>query len=254
MADADLLALAVSLAQRAGEIIISLRQGLSVSYKADCSPVTPADMASQRFIIFGLRGATPDIPIVSEEMERGERRAAHHCFWLVDPLDGTREFASGLNEFTVNIALVRYRRAILGAVAAPATGELFSALCGSGSWKHRNGSRVPIHARSAPESGMVAMISRHDSGDPALTPLLGSQPIRDVIKMGSGLKMCRLAEGAADFYPRPGRTMEWDTAAPQAILEGAGGSVRTLKGDRLSYGKPDWVNPSFICRGAWEDG
>lgn len=251
MDDADLVGVAISIAQRAGVIVVQLRQhGLFVIEKSDKSILTDADQASEQFIAAQLRKVTPDIPIISEEEMSGKSSEAPFRFWLVDPLDGTREFAAGLDEFTINIALVVDGQSRLGVVAAPGTSELYAGRLEVGAWKAANEEVRRIHVRQRPAAGSIALIRRHDAEDPALAPWLRSEQADRVIKMGSGLKFCRIAEGSADVYPRPGRTMEWDTAAPQVVLEAAGGSVQTGDGQSLRYGKPGWVNPSFVCRGA----
>lgn len=251
MDDADLVDVAIAIVQRAGAIVIELRQrGLLVAEKADKSILTSADQESERLIVAHLRQATPDIPIISEEENSGKSSKAPFRFWLVDPLDGTREFAAGLHEFTIHIALIVDGQSRLGVVAAPGTGELYTARLGVGAWKATNGDMRPIHVRQRPRAGSIALVSRHDAEDPALAPMLRPEQADRVVKMGSGLKFCRIAEGSADVYPRPGHTMEWDTAAPQVVLEAAGGSVQTADGHSLRYGKPGWINPSFVCRGA----
>lgn len=250
MDDHSLVALAAQLAQQAGSAILAIRRhGFKTVSKPDQSPVTDADIASQRLILAGLESATPDIPVVAEELPDSAVHLARPCFWLVDPLDGTREFAAGLDEFVVAIGLVRDRRVVLGAVAAPATGELFTGIVGQGAWKHIEGDNCRIRVREVPPGGAVALISRHDANDPGIRPKLEGRAIARTIEMGSAIKFCRIAEGAADFYPRPGRTMEWDTGAPQAILEAAGGAVLTSDGQPLTYGKANWENPSFLCTG-----
>lgn len=138
---------------------------------------------------------------------------------------------------------------VLGAVAAPAIGQLFTGILGRGAWKRTEGNDRPIHVRDVPEGGTVALISRHDADDPRLKPMLAGHPIAKAIEMGSAIKLFRIAEGAADFYPRPGRTMEWDTGAAQAVLEAAGGAVLTLDSQPLNYGNANWENPSFLCTG-----
>jgi|ThiBio_1000_plan_1041568.scaffolds.fasta_scaffold01968_7 3'(2'), 5'-bisphosphate nucleotidase len=249
--DVLLLSLAARLAEEAGAAIIAVRaRGYSVAEKPDRSPVTDADMVSQRLIIAGLTAATPDIPVIAEESPVIGNTAIPRVFWLVDPLDGTREFANGLDEFVVNIGLIRGQKVALGAVAAPALHEIFIGIVGQGVWKRSAGKDAPIHVRDVASGGPVALVSRHDADDRRLPSMLETHMVADTVKMGSGLKFCRIAEGQADLYIRPGRTMEWDTAAPQAILEAAGGAVLTMGGEPLLYGKPNWENPSFVCTGA----
>jgi 3'(2'), 5'-bisphosphate nucleotidase len=250
--DRDLLTLATDLAGRAAAAILEIRaHGFAVERKSDASPVTAADRAAEALIVAGLRAAKPDIPVVAEEeVAAGRVTAAAPAFWLVDPLDGTREFAAGRDEFAVNVGLIRDGRAYLGAVALPATGEIYLGIVGTGAWRQDSaGNRRPIHARTPPEAGLDVMASRHYADDPRLAAFLNGRKIASVTNIGSAMKFCRLAEGKADLYPRLGRTMEWDTAAPQAVLEAAGGRVLTLEGTPLGYGKPGWENPSFICTG-----
>jgi 3'(2'), 5'-bisphosphate nucleotidase len=255
--DDALLALAAGLARRAAAAIMAVRAaGFAIDRKADHSPVTEADRIAEALIVEGLREATPGIPVVAEEeVEAGTAPAlsgAGARVWLVDPLDGTREFAAGRDAFTVNVGLVADGRARLGVVAVPATGELFGGVVGAGAWKEdAAGLRRPIAVRPPPTDGLVVLASRHHADDARLAPFLAGLRVARVEHLGSAVKVCRVAEGAADLYPRFGRTMEWDTAAPQAVLEAAGGTMRLLEGDgaALTYGKPRFENPSFVCQG-----
>jgi 3'(2'), 5'-bisphosphate nucleotidase len=201
-------------------------------------------------IAAGLRAATPEIAVIAEEEIAAGRVERHgEMFWLVDPLDGTREFAQMRDEFTVNIGLIRNGQAVLGAVALPAYGEIFAGIVGVGASKIDAAGERAITTRSPPAAGLVVMASRHHSDDPALTRFLAGYQVAELHNIGSAVKFCRVAEGVADLYPRLGRTMEWDTAAPQAVLEAAGGAVKLMDGSRLGYGKPGWENPDFICTG-----
>jgi 3'(2'), 5'-bisphosphate nucleotidase len=251
MNDAALLTLAADLARRAGAAILAVRaRGFDVQSKSDASPVTAADHAAEALILEGLRAATPDIPVIAEEEIAGGRRPdAGSTFWLVDPLDGTREFSTGRDEFTVNIGLVRDTRVVLGVVGVPALGEMFGGIVGAGAWKRTTAGERVIEARRAPEAGLVVVASRYHANDARLGSYLAGRKVQSVANIGSALKFCRVAEGAADLYPRFGPTMEWDTAGPQAVVEAAGGTVRLLDGQPLRYGKPDWLNPQFICGG-----
>jgi 3'(2'), 5'-bisphosphate nucleotidase len=248
---ARLLDLAASLAREAAAAIMTIRaRGCAVETKHDDTPVTEADRAAEALITAGLRAATPDIPVVAEE-EVASGRICAPCplYWLVDPLDGTREFAAGRAEFTVNVGLVREGRAVLGAVAIPASGELFGGALGLGAWKEDGAGRRRIAARAVPAEGAVVLASRHYADDPRIAAFAGRHRVARVLNLGSAVKFCRVAEGEADLYPRFGTTMEWDTAAPQAVVEAAGGSVTDDAGTPLRYGKPGWVNPDFLCRG-----
>ena len=253
MNDIELLAQAAALASRAGAVIMQIRaRGFETRTKADLSPVTEADHAAEAIILDGLRLPTgaATIPVVAEEeVAAGRHESVGDCFWLVDPLDGTREFAAGRESFTVNIGLVRGGRAVLGAVALPAYGQRYLGIVGHGAVRRDAEGEHAITARAAPAAGLTVLASRHYARDPTLLAYLGTQRIASIDNIGSAAKFVRVAEGAADLYPRLGRTMEWDTAAPQAVLEAAGGSVRLFDGTPLAYGKPGWENPHFICRG-----
>jgi len=250
MTDNDLMELAVSLVSDAAiEILAVQRAGFLVREKEDSSPVTLADIRAEKVIVEGLRAGSSIPVIAEEEVAAGSVTAAGEEFWLVDPLDGTREFAAGRPEFAVNIGLVRNGRAVLGAVASPATGEIFHGIVGVGAWKRFSSGTVAISARKAPDEGLTIMASRHYKDDPALAAYLETFKIASVTNIGSALKFCALAEGKADFYPRLGRTMEWDTAAPQAVLEAAGGCVLTMDGKPMGYGKKGFENPHFVCWG-----
>ena len=247
-----LLDLAFGLAERAGARILEVRaRGFDTRKKSDASPVTEADHAAEAVIVAGLRAATPDIPVVAEEeIAAGHVPDRADSFWLVDPLDGTREFAAGRDEFAVCIGLVRHGRAVLGAVGAPAQGAVFGGIVGTGAWKQTAQGRVKITTRAVPAEGYSVVASRHDADDPRLAPYLEGRKIAHLLNIGSALKFCRVAEGLADLYPRFGRTMEWDTAAAQAVVEAAGGRVvEAIGGAPFHYGKPGWENPGFICWG-----
>ncbi|HVE22138.1 MAG TPA: 3'(2'),5'-bisphosphate nucleotidase CysQ [Acidocella sp.] len=251
MDDSALLDLAVALAEQAAAAIMQVRAaGFSVTAKADDSPVTVADTQAEAIITAGLRAAAPHIPVVAEEeVAAGRVTALGAQYWLVDPLDGTREFAAGRQEFAVNIGLIRDGVAVLGAVASPALHEVHYGALGMGAFRRRNGESVRIFARRAPPAGLTVMASRHYAADPALAALLGTYKIASLTNIGSALKFLRVAEGAADFYPRLGRTMEWDTAAPQAVVEAAGGCVLTAACEKLRYGKKNFENPDFYVWG-----
>lgn len=251
MNDAALLALAAGLAAEAGALILRVRAaGFATERKADASPVTEADRVAEALIVRGLRTAAPYLPVVAEEEVAGGamvRRA--DSFWLVDPLDGTKEFTAGRDDFTVNIGLVREGRPVLGAVGVPARSELYGGLIGVGAFRRRQGGELPIRVRVSPPEGLAVLASRSHANDARLAQFLAGKPVASTGHVGSSIKFCRIAEGEADLYPRFGRTMEWDTAAAQAVLEAAGGAVHTLEGVPLGYGKPDWENPPFVAFG-----
>jgi 3'(2'), 5'-bisphosphate nucleotidase len=251
MDNQSLVELAVRLVEAAAIEILAVRDaGFTVQSKDDTTPVTLADMRAERVITEGLRAATPQIPVIAEEeVAAGKVTHAGDEYWLVDPLDGTREFAAGRPEYAVNIGLVRNGEVVLAAVASPATHEIYYGIVGVGAWKKSPAGTHPIAARTAPPKGLTIMASRHYKDDPELAAYLAQFKIDSVTNIGSALKFCYLAEGKADFYPRLGRTMEWDTAAPQAVLEAAGGSVLTMDGSPLKYGKPGFENPHFVCWG-----
>ena len=219
MDDVALLSLAVDLAQRAGSIIMAIRaRGFETLTKADASPVTEADHAAEALIVAGLRRAAPHIPVVAEEeMAAGHVPRFASEVWLVDPLDGTREFAAGRPDFAVNIGLVRDGRPVLGVVGVPAHGELFGGIVGHGAWKRDAGGERTIAARRPPDSGLEVIASRALAADPQVASFLAGRKIASVSNIGSAVKFCRIAEGRFDLYPRFGRTMEWDSAAPQAL-------------------------------------
>ncbi len=243
----------IEIARRAGAAIMPFYgSDVAVERKADDSPVTAADHAANDVIVPALAGLTPDIPVVSEESPALERAPdiSGGRFWLVDPLDGTKEFIAGRDEFTVNIALVVAGKPVLGVVGISAMGELFAA-AGPGHVVHHaaSGDVRHIAARTPPEDGLVAMISRSHADMDVIAALFADMKIKQRMIAGSSLKFCRIATGIADLYPRLGRTMEWDTAAGHAVLAAAGGSVRTLDAADLVYGKPGFENPHFLARG-----
>jgi 3'(2'), 5'-bisphosphate nucleotidase len=258
----DLLERLVVLAEQAGdEILRHYKAPISVIQKADASPVTAADHAAEAIILERLVSLLPGVPVVSEEAAAAGHRpkigeeTPDRRFWLVDPLDGTKEFLSHNGEFTVNIALIQGSRPILGVVHLPALGTTYtgSAPAGGGSGSatlaQRGARPKPITCRRQPPDGAIVLASRSHSNAAALESFLSNEQVAAMESAGSSLKFCRVAEGLADIYPRLGRTMEWDTAAGQAVLVAAGGSVRTLDGKELGYGKPGFENPHFVARG-----
>ena len=225
--------------------------------KEDKSPVTDADHAAEVVIVAGLRALTPGLPVVAEE-----EMAAGHVpkidaiqsggpFWLVDPLDGTKEFIKRNGEFTVNIALIENGRPTLGIVLAPATDTLWRGAAGLGADKREgSGAFSTITTRPAPPQGLTACASRSHAiySDLDIWFRNNNLTVADRVQAGSSLKFCLIAEGKADIYPRFGPTNEWDTAAGQGVLEAAGGEVVTTDGRPLLYGKPRFSNPHFIAR------
>jgi len=245
----------VAIARRASQEILRIYNlGFEVRDKADASPLTEADEASEAIILAGLKTLTPDIPAFGEEaVSRGEANAEALPlrFWLVDPLDGTREFVSRNGEFAICVGLVEARRPILGVLHAPTLDTTWMA-AGAGTASVRRGqtSPKPIHARRPPPSGAVAIQSRSHGDRSAVEALCAEHGVTEIRIQGSAIKLGVLAEGLADFYPRFGPTMEWDTCAGHAILEAAGGHFETMGGGPLLYGKPGFRNPDFMARGA----
>lgn len=255
----DLLALARDAAEAAGRAILDFYgRPLPVDTKADDSPLTQADLAAHRTIVDRL-GAS-GIPVLSEEgAPEAVDRSGWDRFWCVDPLDGTKEFVKGSTpggrasgEFTVNVALVEAGAPVLGVVHVPVQGVTYFAADGA-AWK-QVGAEAPrrIAARRVPEGALTVVASRDHAG-PEVAAILdrveSDGRAVDSASMGSSLKFCLVAEGAADFYPRTVPTFEWDTAAAQAVVEAAGGGVGTRDADRLAYNKADLRNPSVFCWG-----
>ena len=226
----------------------------AVHGKSDASPLTEADLRAEAIITPALRALLAGVPVIAEEAHaRGEcgqlALPGDATFWLVDPLDGTREFVARNGEFTVNIALVRDGEPVLGVVFAPALGRLYAGERGQGAWLEDEGGRRELRCRHVPAAGLTVATSRVHGDRAAVEALLQGQPVAQHLSAGSSLKFGLLASGQADVYPRYGRTMEWDTAAGQAVLVAAGGSVCDTAGRTLRYGKPGFENPHFIARG-----
>ena len=250
-----LVARACEIAFAAGALISEFAGSKgTVSYriKADLSPVTDADEAANQLIIRELANLTHTTPIIAEESitpAEAPHLSDNKTFWLVDPLDGSKEFISGMDEYTVNIALVVENTPALGVVYVPAKNTLYWGGREIGSFRQENRADPSrLQARKTPKKGATVIISRsHFTSE--TKHWLSDKRIADTVMAGSSLKFCRIAEGAADLYPRLGPTMEWDIAAGHAILMGAGGRVETVDGATLRYGKPDFKNPHFIARG-----
>lgn len=249
-----LMEAATEIADRAGELIMEIyATDFEVRRKEDASPVTEADERAEALILPALRDLLPDVPAIGEEAvaQGTAETVSGDTFWLVDPLDGTKEFLQRSGEFTVNIALVENGVPTLGVVTAPALDRAFRA-CGAGAAEMRDagGTWSPIGARAAPADGVVVVSSRSHGDREKLEALLAGMKVGGHKTAGSSLKFCLVAEGIADIYPRYGPTSEWDTAAGHAVLLAAGGSVRTLDGADLRYGgRGGWLNPEFIARG-----
>jgi 3'(2'), 5'-bisphosphate nucleotidase len=252
MDDKSLLDMLFGLAARAGDAILRVRaEGFVTHAKADESPVTAADHAAEKVIVDALRAAMPDLPVVAEEeMAAGHVPDRAESYWLVDPLDGTKEFARGRDDFCVCIGLIRAGRPALGVIHGPVLGRGWGGIVGVGAWARDAAGERAIAVRATPAAGLSVLASRSHGSDPRLGPFLAGRVVADVRNMGSALKFGLVAEGAADLYPRFGPTMEWDTAAGQAIVEAAGGTVIDVATGRpLAYGKPGWLNADFYVTG-----
>jgi 3'(2'), 5'-bisphosphate nucleotidase len=248
----ELLEVAQRAALAAGEAILKVyATAFDVQQKTDNTPVTAADLASERIIVAMLSEAFPDIPIASEELVEAEGLPPWAArFWAVDPLDGTREFIARNGEFAVNIALVEDGVPVLGVLHGPALGVTYAA-CGPGTAtrQKRGEAPEPIRARVPSPGGLVVIHSRSHENSRRLAEFLAHYPVQERKKCGSALKFGVIAAGEADLDPRFGTTMEWDTAAGQAILEAAGGRVETVSGVPLDYGKPGLKNDGFLAWG-----
>lgn len=249
----SLLPAIVDVSHEAGAAIMQVyATDFEVTRKDDDSPVTEADIAAEAIITPVLRKLTPDYPIVAEEAaSQGTLpEVGDDPFWLVDPLDGTKEFLSKNGEFTVNIALVVGRQPTLGVIFAPALGDTYTGIVGVGATRARgDGPAEPIAIREVPEDGVTVLASRRHGDPETLKAFLDGRPLAGLKNAGSSLKFCLLAAGEADVYPRFGPTMEWDTAAGHAILAAAGGRVTKEDGDPLPYAKNPLLNPNFIAWG-----
>lgn len=243
---------ALTLARAAGREIMAIYEGdFEVTLKADQSPLTEADMASHRLIVKGLQALTPELPILSEEAANipWKERREWHSFWLVDPIDGTKDFVNRSGEFTVNIALVQDGIPVAGVVTAPALEQEFWGIVGQGAWLHEKGETRQLMVQEPPREVRVLASKNHMNQETQdFIKTLGPHRL---VQAGSSLKFCRIAQGEADLYPRCGPTCEWDTGAAQAVLEAAGGRVRTFDGEPLRYGKEDFLNPYFVAAGPW---
>jgi 3'(2'), 5'-bisphosphate nucleotidase len=243
----------VRLAQRAGDAVLSVYgEQFEVTHKSDQSPLTEADLRSHEILIQGLRALTPELPVLSEEDSdiAFEKRRQWKRYWLIDPLDGTKEFVSRNGEFTVNIALIDDHVPVLGVVHVPVTGTTYTGQPGVGAFRQASGeASEQLHVKTPAATPLRIVGSRSHRGD-SLDKFLPKLDPYEMIAVGSSLKFCLVAEGSADFYPRLGPTSEWDTAAAQAVVEAAGGVVITTDGERLRYNtKPELLNPHFLVFG-----
>jgi len=256
--DIELLEAMIGAAREAGRVVQEIYEGgFTVRAKQDASPVTDADHASETLILKRLTEHAPGVPIVAEErVAAGGAPEVGEEFFLVDPLDGTKEFVARRGEFTVNIALVRGSTPVLGVVFAPASRSLYAAdvlsqrafRMAQDPLASEPSERQPIRVRPVPDAGLTAVASRSHS-TPETDRYLGRYAIAERVSIGSSLKFCLIAEGRADLYPRLGPTMEWDTAAGHAVLAAAGGRVVNAEGAPLRYGKPQFRNGWFVASG-----
>ena len=269
--DIKLASAACDIAKNAGKAILEVYAhadtiaGKNIAHKADSSPLTEADLRAHHVIAGALQLLTPHIPVVSEEDDASHaHRNAGGEFWIIDPLDGTKEFIARNGQFTVNIALVRQGAPVLGVVYAPVLDELFWSEPDLNS-SAESGASVNMRALShienqthvirvsTPQKQLgkpVRVLASRNHMNEQTQECIRALGAHELVQAGSSLKFCRIAQGLADCYPRLGPTCEWDTAAAQAVLEAAGGFVRTLNGERLLYGKSEVLNPSFVAS-AW---
>ena len=262
--DATLIEAMTSAAIAAGDVILAARRaGLTVEKKSDASPVTDADRAAEVLIAARLAAIAPTVPMIGEEgVSEGRVPDPGDVFFLVDPLDGTREFVKGGNDFTVNIGVIRNGRPEIGIIYVPASAKLFGGVVGEGAWRTEvvNGTPGPRRAmqvRPAP-AGAIDVVASRSHRTPETDAFIRRFDVANLINRGSSLKFCAVAEGKADLYPRMGTTMQWDTAAGEAILTAAGGRVVQLDGRPLFYGRgpaagPEaFRNPWFVAAGSVE--
>ena len=250
--DPDLLAALIQTASEASQKILDIYQrGFDVELKHDKSPLTEADLRSHRHICDALSRIAPGVPVMSEESTgiTWQQRRHWKRYFLVDPLDGTKEFVKRNGEFTVNIALIENHRATIGVVHVPVSGECYAGSAGLGAFKLSNGDRKTIRVR-VPAADPLVIVGSRSHASPGLASRLEKLGPHELVSMGSSLKFCLVAEGKADFYPRFGPTSEWDTAAAQAVVEAAGGRVTELDGSALKYNcKENILNPDFLVFG-----
>jgi len=242
----------VTIAQQAGDAIMAIyNKDFTIEYKDDKSPLTEADTKSNEIICNALLKHYPDIPILSEENKAApySERKEWEYFWLIDPIDGTKEFIKKNGEFTVNIALIHHNTPVLGVVYAPALGDMYRAKQGEGAYK--NNEKLPLHVNSTPEKklSVVASKSHLSEETQAFIDALETKTIEQVSK-GSSLKLCMVAEGVADIYPRLAPTMEWDTGAADAVVREAGKMTYQFENSEpLVYNKENLLNPWFVVKG-----
>jgi len=247
--DAALLPAVVALAHAAGTAILEVYEtDFEARQKADRTPVTEADLRAEAAILPGLAALTPELPIVAEERVAAcaVPDVSGGTFWLVDPLDGTRDFIARNGEFCVAIGLIRDGVPVLGVLHGPAAGVTYAG-AGDAATVDRGDRPVPIATRAPRDDGLTVLVSRQHDDPAQLDKLLADMAVAERRPLGSALKFGAVAEGRADLYPRLGPTMEWDTCAGHAILIAAGGRLETLDGTPFTYGKPGFRNPGFVA-------
>jgi 3'(2'), 5'-bisphosphate nucleotidase len=246
----DQLAIA---AREAGEAILTVvRRGFDVQSKSDSSPVTEADRAAELVILAALARCAPGVPVIAEEEVAAGRIPAHDdTYFLVDPLDGTKEFIRGGDDYTVNIGLIENGSPRLGVVFAPATSRLHGGCVGNGAWVDEGDGRTPIKTRERGQN-VAAVASKSHLNQATVDYLEAAVGRCDFVSVGSSLKFCIVAEGKADIYPRAAPTSEWDTAAGHAVLLAAGGLVDGPDGSPLRYGKRAFLNRAFVATAGWK--
>jgi 3'(2'), 5'-bisphosphate nucleotidase len=240
-------------AREAGEAILEVvRRGFEVEAKRDASPVTEADRAAELIILAALARAAPGVPVIAEEEVAAGRIPVHdEIYFLVDPLDGTKEFIRGGDDYTVNIGLIEKGEPTLGVVFAPATGRLHGGCIGAGAWLDEGAGRVEIRTRER-NAIMTAVASKSHLNQATIDYLCEAAGDCGYVAVGSSLKFCIVAEGKADIYPRASPTSEWDTAAGHAVLLAAGGLVDGPDGTPLRYGKRAFLNRAFVATSGWK--
>jgi 3'(2'), 5'-bisphosphate nucleotidase len=240
-------------AREAGEAILAVvRRGFEVEAKQDTSPVTEADRAAELIILAALARAAPGVPVIAEEEVAAGRIPAHgELYFLVDPLDGTKEFVRGGDDYTVNIGLIEGSKPRIGVVYAPATGRLHAGIVGSGAWLDEGHGRQVIRTRSRGVE-TTAVASKSHLNQATVDYLEAAVGACGYVSVGSSLKFCIVAEGRADIYPRAAPTSEWDTAAGHAVLLAAGGLVDGPDGAPLRYGKRAFLNRAFVATAGWK--
>jgi 3'(2'), 5'-bisphosphate nucleotidase len=240
-------------AQEAGEAILEVvKRGFEIEAKHDSSPVTEADRAAELIILAVLARAAPGVPVIAEEEVAAGRVPSHdHLYFLVDPLDGTKEFVRGGDDYTVNIGLIEHGSPTLGVVFAPATGTLHGGSVGVGAWRDTGSGREPIRTRERGQE-LTAVASKSHLNQATVDYLEAAVGTCGYAAIGSSLKFCIVAEGKADIYPRASPTSEWDTAAGHAVLLAAGGLVDGPDATPLRYGKPAFLNRAFVATSGWK--